>query len=470
MKPVTHEGYKLLHDGSQALSRIEHNGIRIDTAYLKKSIKKTKKKITRLTTRLKSDEIYTTWRKHFGQKTNIGSKEQLGDILYGVMDYPVTGWTKKGKAKVDINAFSQIDLPFIDDFLELEKLKKACTTYLEGILNETVNGFLHPFFDLHTAKTFRGSSSSPNFQNLPIRDPLMAKLIRQAIIARKNHRIVEVDYSGVEICGAACYHLDPRMIRYIKNPKKDLHRDMSRQIYKLPKAEMKSRSKKDAKRIKKIRYCGKNKFVFPQFYGDWYMSCAQSLWEAIETMNLCTRDGFDLYSNLEAEGVLKLGACNPKEDPKKRTFELHLKEVEDDFWNRRFRVYNQWKKDWYYTYLKKGYFDTLTGFRISGHMKKNDVINYPVQGTAFHWLLWSLTLIQKRLRKYKMKSRIIGQIHDSIVGDVHKKEFKHYLEIVHQVMTVDIRKHWSWIIVPLTIDAEAGPVDGNWWQKEEVEI
>ena len=298
----------------------------------------------------------------------------------------------------------------------------------------------------------------------------MAKLIRQAIIARKNHRIVEVDYSGVEICGAACYHLDPCMIRYIKDPKKDLHRDMSRLIYKLSKKEMKSKGKKDAKRIKKIRYCGKNKFVFPQFYGDWYMSCAKSLWEAIETMNLCTRDGHDLYSNLEAAGVLELGDCNPKADPRKRTFELHLKEVEDDFWNRRFSVYNQWKKDWYYTYLKRGYFDTLTGFRINGHMKKNDVINYPVQGTAFHWLLWSLTLIQKRLRKYRMKSLIIGQIHDSIVGDVHKKELRQYLEIVQQVMTVDIRKHWPWIIVPLTIDAEASPVNGNWYQKEEVEI
>jgi DNA polymerase I-like protein with 3'-5' exonuclease and polymerase domains len=187
-------------------------------------------------------------------------------------------------------------------------------------------------------------------------------------------------------------------------------------------------------------------------------------------MNLCTRDGNDLYSNLEAEGVYELGVCDPKADPRKRTFELHLKKIEDDFWNRRFKVYNQWKKDWYYTYLKKGYFDTLTGFRISGHMKKNDVINYPVQGTAFHWLLWALTLIQKRLRRYRMKSLIIGQIHDSIVGDVYKKELQNYLEIVKQVMTVDIRKHWPWIIVPLTIEAEASPVNGNWYQKEEVKI
>ena len=377
MKPVTHKGYKLFHDGAIALSQVENNGIRIDTEYLKKSIKKTKKKIHKLTAAMQTDEIYKTWRKHFGQKTNMGSNEQLGTILYNVMDYPIQARTRKGKAKVDAIAFGQIDLPFVVNFLKLEKLKKACTTYLEGILNETTNGFIHPFFDLQTARTYRSSSSCPNFHNQPIRDPLMAKLIRQAFIASKNHHIVEVDYSGVEICAATCYHLDPRMIKYIKNPKKDLHRDMAAQIYILPKKEV----------TKNIRYCGKNMFIFPQFYGDWYLSCAQSLWEAIETMNLCTKDGYDLYSHLETEGILELGNCNPKEQPKKRTFELHLKEIEDDFWHRRFKVYGRWKKDWYQEYLKKGYFDTLTGFRISGYMKKNDVINYPVQGTAFHWLL-----------------------------------------------------------------------------------
>jgi DNA polymerase I-like protein with 3'-5' exonuclease and polymerase domains len=470
MKPVTHEGYKLLHKGTLALSKVEHAGIHIDTEYLKKSIKKTKKKIKRLTAGMKADEIYEIWRKHFGQKTNIGSNEQLGKILYDVLDYPITARTKKGKAKVDAAAFGQIDLPFVSNFIKLEKLKKACTTYLEGILNETTNGILRPFFNLGVAVTYRSSSSSPNFQNQPIRDALMAKLIRQAFIARKNHRIVEVDYGGVEICGAACYHLDPRMIKYIMDETKDLHRDMARQIYMLSKKEMKGRDKEDAKRVKKIRYCSKNKFVFPEFYGDWYMSCATSLWEAIEAMNLCTRDGYNLYSNLEKKGIYKLGACDPKEDPKEGTFELHLKEIEDDFWNRRFKIYNQWKNDWYFEYLKRGYFDTLTGFRIEGVMSKKETINYPVQGTAFHWLLWSLIRIQKLLKKYKMKSLIIGQIHDSIVSDVHKKELKDYLEIVQQVMTVDIRKHWPWIIVPLTIEAEASPVNGNWYQKEEVKI
>ncbi len=460
MKPVTNKAYTLLHEGSIALSQVETNGIRIDTDYLKKAINKTSKKIKQITEDMKEDKIFKTWRKQFGKKTNMGSNEQLGKILFDVLDYPVTARTKTGKPQVDAIVLSNIDLDFVSNFLKLEKLKKAKVTYLQGILRETTNGFLHPFFNLNTVQTFRSSSDKPNFQNIPVRDPKTAELVRQAFIARNHHRIVEVDYSGAEIACAACYHKDPKMISYIKDKTKDLHRDMAMQIYILEKSEM----------TKEIRYCGKNMFVFPEFYGDWYLSCAISLWEAINQMGLTTLQGRGLHNHLKANGIKKLGACNPKEKPKKGTFEKHLQEVEDNFWNKRFKVYGQWKKDWYNTYLKKGYFDTLTGFRINGVLNRNDVINYPVQGSAFHWLLWSLIRIQKLLKKYKMKSLIVGQIHDSIVADIYKKELKDYLEIAKQVMTIDVRKHWKWIIVPLSIEAEVAPVNGNWFQKKEIKI
>lgn len=473
MIPTTDKAYRLFHEGTLALSRVENNGIKVDTDYLQSAIKKTEKKIKRITSDLKSDKIFKTWRKQFGEKTNLGSNEQLGKVLFETMGYSCKSETKTGRYQVNASTLIELDLPFANNFLRLERLKKAKTTYLQGILREIVNGVLHPFYDLHTTATMRGSSSGPNFQNMPIRDPEFAELIRQAFIARKNRRLVETDYSGAEICCAACYHQDPVMIKYIKNPKKDLHRDMAAQIYKLTKDEMIPSDKDDkdeVKRVSNIRYCGKNKYVFPEFYGDWYMSCAKSLWEAIAEMNLHRRDGYDLYSHLETEGILELGACNPKEKPKKRTFEKWLQIVEDDFWNRRFKVYGQWKKDWFNEYLKNGYIDYLTGFRIEGLMSRKETINYPVQGAAFHWLLWSLIRIQKLLRKYKMKSIIVGQIHDSIIGDVLKKELRDYLEIVKQVMTVDVRKHWPWIIVPLSIDAEASPVNGNWWQKKKVVI
>lgn len=187
-------------------------------------------------------------------------------------------------------------------------------------------------------------------------------------------------------------------------------------------------------------------------------------------MKLQRRDGYDLYSHLETEGIYELGDCDPEQNPREGTFELHVKKVERDFWNRRFKVYGQWKKDWWDDYCELGYCDTLTGFRIQGDYNRKEIINYPIQGTAFHWLLWCLIRIQKLLNKYRMKSKIVGQIHDSIVGDTHRKEVRNYLEICQQVMTIDVKKHWSWIIVPLKIEAEVAPVNGSWFDKEKVKL
>lgn len=460
MKPITHQGYKLLHDGCIALSEVEANGIRIDTDYLKKMIEKTGRQIQQITEQLKEDKIYKTWRKRYGSKTNMDSKEQLGKILFDVMEYPCHNRTKTGRPKADEEALKETKLPFVKLYLKAAKLKKAKNTYLKGILRETVDGFLHPFFNLHLVRSLRGSSDHPNFQNQPVRNPVIRKLVRRAFIARKNHHIVEVDYSGAEICSAACYHHDPRMIRYIENDKLDLHRDMAAQLYLLKKSQV----------TKDARYCGKNMYVFPQFYGDYYVHCAEHLWKAISKMSLKTVDGLSLRKHLREQGIKRLGKLDPDLSPRDGTFEKHVQEVEDDFWKRRFKVYNQWKQDWYYDYLDNGYFDTLTGFRIEGMMNRKQVVNYPPQGDAFHWLLWSLIRIMKLLRKYKMKSWVGGQIHDSIVGDVHRKERKDYLEICKQVMTIDVRKHWPWIIVPLKIEAEVAPVGGSWYDKEEVEI
>ncbi len=460
MKPITDKAYNLFHQGCIALSQVEANGIRIDVDYLNRAIENTTAKLDSLSDKMKKDEIFKIWKKQYGSRTNMGSRQQLGKILFDVMDYDCPSFTKTERYQVNEIVLASLKIPFTNQLLKIEKLKHARNTYLRGILKHTVDGYLHPFFSLNLVKSMRGSSSDPNFQNIPIRDPKISKLVRRAFISRDNYQIVEADYSGVEICAATCYHHDPRMISYIKNKKKDLHRDMAMQIYKLKKEQIN----------KEIRYCGKNMFIFPQFYGDWYLSCAQHLWKAISQLHLRTTEGIGLKKHLKRKGINKLGRCNPKLPALSGTFEKHLQEVEDDFWNRRFQVYGQWKKDWWEEFNRKGYFDTLTGFRIEGFLNRKEVINYPVQGSAFHWLLWSLIRIQKLLNKYKMKSLIVGQIHDSIVADVYKKERRDYLEICKQVMTIDIRKHWKWICVPLSIEAEVAPVGGSWYEKKEVKI
>ena len=315
MKPITDAGYKLLHEGCIALSQVEANGMRIDVDYLNKAITKTDQKIKEMNARLKDDKVYKLWRKTYGAKTNLGSREQLGKILFGAMKYPCISYSKTtGKPKADAAALEAVDLKFVRRYLKCEKLKKANTTYLKGIRREMVDGYLHPFFHLNLVQTFRSSSSDINFQNIIIKNPMLAKLIRKAFIARLNHQIVEVDYSGAEICNAACYHKDPKMIRYIENPKLDLHRDQAMEIYMIPKDQVSW----DA------RDTGKNLFVFPEFYGDYYIHCAPNMWNAVIARKIKTNDGVSLIKHLKRKGIIELGDCDPDKSPRKNTFEKHM--------------------------------------------------------------------------------------------------------------------------------------------------
>ena len=473
MLPYTPEAYQLMHDGAIALARVESNGIRIDTEYLRKTTHRLRHRIDHLQKKIQTSEIVERWKRKFKGKFTLGSTDQLGEILFEDMGFECTERTPTGAYKTSEESLSRINHPFVKEYFKIKKLEKTLTTYLLGIRREVVNGFIHPFFNLHLVKTYRSSSDSPNFQNIPVRDPEVGKLIRQSIIARPGSRIVELDYSGIEVCIAACYHQDPTMMKYLEDKTKDMHRDMAMECFKLPLDELIPADKSnpaEVKRAKTIRYCGKNMFVFPEFYGDWYIDCARSLWNAISSMNLQTRDGSSLYVHLRKQGIRELGDLNPKEKPRKGTMERHIQMVEQGFWTKRFPIYDYWKKQWVKMYRQLGYMLTKTGFICQGWLKRNEIINYPVQGPAFHCLLRSLIHLQRKLEKYKMKSLIIGQIHDSLVNDVPDEELNDFLGIAREVMVDDLKDDWDWINVPIEIEAEVTPVDGNWFQKEEMKI
>lgn len=457
---VRQEGYQLLHHGLIELSRVEANGIRIDTRKLEATKEELGKKLRTLRLEMEDDEIWRVWRRRFGSKSNLTSRDQLGQILHVELDYEVSSETETGRPATDEEALQKIDHPFVAKLIRYLKYDKTLGTFLKGIEKEVVDDRLHPVFNLHVARTYRSSSDSPNFQNFPVRDKEISEIIRSLFIASPGHVLVENDFKGIEVSVSACYHKDKNFISYITTPGKDMHRDMAAQIYMLDPKEV----------CKETRYGAKNKFVFPQFYGDFYIACAKNLWEWIGKAKLKGPNGKSLYKHLSKKGIHELGRCDPDHDPKEGTFEKHLKEVEDDFWNRRFMAYGQWRRDWYKRYLNKGYFDLLTGFRVYGSFNRNSVVNYPVQGSAFHCLLWSLIRVNRMLATYNMKSMIVGQIHDSLIGDVKVEELKDYLEIVEQVTTVDLRKAYDWLIVPLEIEYEIAPVNGNWFQKREVKF
>lgn len=458
MIPYSPKAYNLLHDGTIALAQVEANGMRIDVDYLHKAIEKTGKRIERLEKRLLRTDVSKAWRKRYRSDTNFASTQQLGVVLFDVMGFESVALTKTGKPKTDETSLAAIDDPFIKSYLKIKKLQKAKGTYLEGILKHvTPEGLMHPVFNLGFTKTYRSSSDSPNFQNLPIRLDYMAKLIRSAIVAREGGRIVEIDYSGVEVYVALCYHKDPTMLSYILDPEKDMHRDMAMQCFRVPLHQM----------TKQIRYCGKNMFVFPQFYGSFWMQCAASLWEACTALDLKLADGTPMREHLASVGITKLGAQNAKEGPSKGSFEAHIAAVEKDFWENRFPVYANWKKRWYARYQKRGWFKTKTGFICRDYMRKNEAINYPVQGSAFHCLLQGLIWLQQEITRRCMKTKLIGQVHDSVVADVPDNELTDYLNLCQELFVLRLKERWKWLTIPLVIEAEVSPVNGSWYEKKD---
>lgn len=451
---------RLLHEGSLALSTVEATGITIDTEYLEKKIKSTEKQIETYTERLQRSKVYKIWEAEYGNETNLNSTRQLGHVLFTKLGYTPAATTATGKPKTDVSSLEGVDSPFVKNYLTIKKKKKALSTNLKGILREVdPKGLLHAVFNLHLADTYRSSSDSPNFQNIPVRNPAISKLVRSAFVARPGRRLVEVDYSGIEVRVAACYHKDPNMLAYIKDPTKDMHRDMASECFMVPNDQV----------SKLVRYCGKNMFVFPQFYGSMYTDCAKALWEACEQLKLAV-DEVPMRKWLKSKGISRLGDTDPKAITKNGTFVAHIKKVEENFWGKRFPVYAKWKQTWWEQYLDKLEFTTLTNFKCSGFMRRNQVINFPVQGSAFHCLLWSLIELRKTLRSLKMKSKIVGQIHDSIVADVPEEEFEEYIALAHEVMTQRITLAWSWIIVPLEIEVEATPVGGTWYDKTPIDL
>jgi DNA polymerase-1 len=444
--PFKKIGYDLLHQGILTFSEIERNGIRIDVDYLEEKEEELEELVTDLIEDLKTTKLGAVWYATYRGGWNWDSSDQLKYVLFEKLGIESIKQTKKGGKAVDAEVLLELKdtLEGVEELLDLRKWSKALNTYIRPILRNTIKGYLYCSFNLHTVRTYRSSSSDPNFQNIPIRDPEIGKLIRRAFLPRKGRRIVEVDFSGLEVRIAACYHKDKRMMEYIRDQSKDMHRDMACECFILPIKEV----------TKLIRYVAKNRFVFPAFYGSYFAQIAPDMWKAIVELNLVTESGIPLKEHLVSKGIKTY-----------QQFEDHIKKVEDRFWGSRFKEYAQWKEDWYSRYLNCGYFDLKTGFRISGEIKRNDVINYPVQGSAFHCLLWSVIQLHKYLED--KSSMIIGQIHDSIVLDVDPDELQDLLDHMDYLMCRKLQNEWTWINVPLETEVEVTEIDESWDTKKE---
>lgn len=471
MKANTIDAYRLFHNTSLVLADMEHQGICLDVAYCEKMVKHLERQNERLMDGIKKSKLWEYGKDRFGSKFNINSDEQLSQILYlpeyfGLEPYKYTSGKCclckgkgdscplcKGKGKyisVDEQSLTKgTNIPAIQDFLKIKKYNKTKDTYLLNWLREAVDGVIHPDFNLHLVITYRSSCSNPNFQNVPIRNPEIQKICRRAIIPRKGNKLLAIDFSGAEIRFGISYHQDPQMITYVKDTTTDMHRDQAMEIYMLSLDQI----------TNPIRHSGKNEFVFPEFYGDWFGSCAPNLWESAHNETHRLADGTLLVDHLKSKGIKTL-----------KRFTDHLEDVENKFWGERFKVYDTWKDKWWEKYQRLGYFDMLTGFRCAGVFSKKQVCNHPIQGTTFHGTCFSLVKINKPIIKHPLKSQLIAQIHDEVLIDLYPPEQDEIIQICTDVMTKKLVKEWDWIQVPIEVDMSITEVDGSWYDTKKLKI
>jgi DNA polymerase I-like protein with 3'-5' exonuclease and polymerase domains len=463
MRYSTPEAIDFLRRGTLALSAMEHNGVRVDKGYVEQTHKDLDDRVRDIYRRLKADrEMYKPWVRRFGSATNLGSRDQLADVLFKDLGIEPKGLTRTGKLATDKSVLDKIDLPGVKLFREMESLKDIQSTYLDGIrreMVETADGwFVHPSYGLNVAATFRSVCKEPNWQNIPSRDYELAQLVRRCYIPRKGRYLVEVDFGMVEVRMGCPYHHDPNMIRYCTDPNSDMHRDIAMKMFFLP-ADTVMQMKKT------VRHAAKNMFVFPEFYGSTWFNCAPQIWDAVQGWKL--PDGTPLVKHLRRNGVKELGSCEKDGGGRPGTFAGHVKAMECYLWDKQFPVYRDWKRSWYDQYQREGGLSMLTGFRVNARLTRNEVTNFPIQGTAFHCELWTCIEIVRLLRKYKMDSLLVGQIHDCDVGDVTKSELQAYCDMVYGLKTRELPKAWKWINVPMEAEVEVSGRNDSWATKKE---
>ena len=451
LKPATPAAMQLLMKGAEVFSRMEAAGLQIDVDYLDRSIKEVSERIIQLETALKEDDAYKLWTQSYGNDTKLSSRQQLGSIVFDQM-----GFKRSRKDNNDAAAFEHLKLPFVRNYQELERLKKALSTNLKGIKKEVVNGYLHAFFDLHTTESYRSSSSKVNLQNQPIRNKDIARIVRSCVIPRDGHVLLEPDLETHEVRISYCYHKDSKMREDVLTG--DMHRDKAKELFLL-----------DEEPTKDVRYTAKNKFVFAQFYGSYYKQCAPELWDYIAILDLKTAKGKGLYQHLAEKGIKKRGKCDPDDPnpPKKGTYEYLVWEVEQKMWRVDYKVYNQWKEDWWNAYQQNGGFHTKTGFTLEGVFRRNQVLCDAVQGSAFHCLLWAMIQIEPWLRKKKMRTKLVSQVHDSMLFDTHLNEVEDVAKKIKQTLLIDLPDAWKWICIPLGCGLDV--CKKNWFDKEPLD-
>ncbi|MCX6317611.1 MAG: DNA polymerase I [Bacteroidetes bacterium] len=361
----------------KVLVDMEYEGIKIDVDFLADYSKELEKDAKRA-----EESVY----KQAGVRFNLASPKQLGEVLFDKLKLdPSAKKTKTGQYQTGEDVLLKLAAkgnPIVDDILAFRELTKLKSTYVDSLplLINNKTGRVHTTYGQAVAVTGRLASNNPNLQNIPVRTE-RGKEIRKAFIPRDNkHILLSADYSQIELRIVAAISGDNNMCKAFVDGT-DIHTATAARVYNVPVNEV----------TKEMRYKAKS-VNFGIIYGQ---------------------GAFGLADNL---GISRTEA----------------KEIIDNY-KKEFPGIQQYMDNTINFARENGYVETLMGrkrwlrdinsanFTVRGFAERN-AINSPIQGTAADMIKLAMQKVQAAMKKEKMQSKMILQVHDELVFDALKTE------------------------------------------------
>lgn len=389
------------------LAEMEMAGIRVDTEYLKELSGKLSKQVDSLTEKI--HELA-------GEEFNINSPKQLGEVLFEKLGLPPGKRTKTGystnEAELERLSAAGYDLPsLILEFRTTAKLKSTYVDALPGQINPKT-GRVHTFFNQAVTETGRLSSSNPNLQNIPIRTEEGREIRRAFVPGEECSLLLAADYSQIELRMLAHLSGDATLIEAFRN-NEDIHSRTGSLIFGLPLDQITPNMRRQAKTIN-----------FGIIYGMGAFRLARELEISLGEAQRFIDSYFKTYSGVKSyfDGVINFAREN-------------------------------------------GYVTTISGRRRriqeinsrnrnTREFAERTAINTPVQGSAADMIKLAMIKIAEFFRSENLKSKLLLQVHDELVFEVHEAELdkiqRNVCSLMEEALPLD---------VPVKVDVGVGK---NW--------
>ena len=324
--------------------------------------------------------------------------------------------TKTGQFKTDESTLLKLKgkHKIIDDILSYRKQKKLLSTYVDALpkLISKKTNRIHTNYIQTVTATGRLSSSKPNLQNIPIRTE-MGREIRKAFCAKdKNHLLLAADYSQIELRIIAGLSNDESMINAFKH-NQDIHTETASKIFNTPFENVSREMRSKAKMVN-----------FGIIYGI---------------------SAFGLSQRLN----IKRGEA---------------KEIIDNYFQQ-YPLIKKYMNENIELAREKGYVETIfkrkrflpninSGNGTMRSFDERNAINAPIQGTAADIIKVAMIKIHSKMRNLNLKSKLLLQVHDELVFDMHIQEKEMLTKIVEDCMM-------NAIDFPVPLSVELG-IGLNW--------